>query len=149
MTTPEAIRRPQSVLVLVHDPDRRILLIRRRDFGFWQSVTGSMLSTESDPAVTAKREVGEETGLDVDAGDLVDLGSRARFLVAPAMRGRFAPGVRYNTEYQFSLQVASAAPVRLDPREHDACSWCDPGVARAMLWSWSNRLALDRFMAIA
>jgi dATP pyrophosphohydrolase len=142
----EVFRRPESVLVLVHDRDLRILLIRRRDLGFWQSVTGSLAAEEGEPAQAALREVFEETGIEAAPGCLEDLRSRARFLVHPAMRHRFAPGARYNTEYQFALAVPASSAVRLDPREHVDFRWCDASDARDLMWSWSNRLALDRLL---
>ncbi len=132
--------------MLVHDRDLRILLIRRRDLRFWQSVTGSLAAAENDPAQAALREVFEETGIAAEPWWLEDLRSRARFLVQPAMRHRFAPGTRHNTEHQFALAVPTAVPVRLNPREHDALQWCDADRARSLLWSWSNRLALDLFL---
>ena len=56
-------KRPVSVLVVIHTPDREVLLIRRADAGeHWQSVTGSRDATDADLRHTAWREVGEETG---------------------------------------------------------------------------------------
>ena len=58
-------KRPESVLVVVHTGDGRFLMLRRRaPAGFWQSVTGSLRWDEHDPAVAARRELREETGLE-------------------------------------------------------------------------------------
>jgi dATP pyrophosphohydrolase len=57
-------KRPESVLVVIYTRGGRVLLLRRADRAdFWQSVTGSMGWDERDPAVTARRELQEETGL--------------------------------------------------------------------------------------
>ena len=47
---------PISVLVVVHDVDKNILLLERSDKkGYWQSVTGS-LDSYSEPLFDAARE---------------------------------------------------------------------------------------------
>ncbi|MCX7271890.1 MAG: dihydroneopterin triphosphate diphosphatase, partial [Burkholderiales bacterium] len=39
---PAGTKIPESVLVVIHTPDLRVLLLERADHpGFWQSVTGS------------------------------------------------------------------------------------------------------------
>ena len=63
---------PVSVLVVIHTPDLRILLLERTDHpGWWQSVTGSQEAGET-LVETAAREVREETGLDVTEHRLID-----------------------------------------------------------------------------
>ena len=60
-----AHKRPISVLVVIHTPDLQILLLERAAHpGYWQSVTGSQ---EGDETLreTARREVQEETGLNL------------------------------------------------------------------------------------
>jgi len=53
---------PVSVLVVIHTPDLRVLLLERADHpGWWQSVTGSQNPGES-LADTVAREVREESG---------------------------------------------------------------------------------------
>ncbi|MEO7851185.1 MAG: NUDIX domain-containing protein, partial [Rubrivivax sp.] len=55
---------PQSVLVVIHTPALRVLLIERADRpGFWQSVTGSKDSLDEPLELTCQREVEEETGI--------------------------------------------------------------------------------------
>jgi dATP pyrophosphohydrolase len=55
---------PRSVLVVIHTPDKQVLLLERADApGYWQSVTGSQDAGET-LVETAIREVAEETGLD-------------------------------------------------------------------------------------
>ena len=58
-----ALKRPESVLVVLYDEHHRILLLQRNDDpSFWQSVTGTVEAGEL-PAETAVREVAEETGI--------------------------------------------------------------------------------------
>ena len=53
---------PQSVLVVIHTPDRQVLLIERADKpGYWQSVTGSKDEPDEPFDATCVREVEEET----------------------------------------------------------------------------------------
>ncbi len=61
-----------SVSVLVDDPAGRdrILLVRHAAAGLWGFI-GGMVEPEEHPTVAAARETREETGLDVEVGDLV------------------------------------------------------------------------------
>jgi 8-oxo-dGTP pyrophosphatase MutT (NUDIX family) len=59
-----SFKQPVSVLVVIYTPALDVLLLERSAHpGFWQSVTGSREGDEG-LADTARREVGEETGLD-------------------------------------------------------------------------------------
>ena len=63
-----AFKIPHSLLVVIHTPDRQVLLIERADAPwFWQSVTGSKDREDEPYADTAAREVAEETGIDARA----------------------------------------------------------------------------------
>jgi len=59
-------KRPVSVLIVIYARDSgRVLMMQRRDDpDFWQSVTGSLEGDET-PVAAAKREVCEETGIDI------------------------------------------------------------------------------------
>jgi dATP pyrophosphohydrolase len=60
---------PESVLVVIHTPALDVLLIRRADANeFWQSVTGSKDVIDEPLALTAAREVAEETGIECGEG---------------------------------------------------------------------------------
>jgi dihydroneopterin triphosphate diphosphatase len=139
---------PESVLVVIHTPEREVLLISRADAsGFWQSVTGSKDSPDEDLRVTAAREVFEETGIDCRPGAplegaLLDWGVSNVYEIYPGWRHRYAPGVVRNTEHLFSLCVPQGTPVRLDPREHIAFRWLPWREAADACFSPSNAEAI-------
>ena len=62
--SPATFKSPESVLVVIHTPEHDVLLIRRTDWGTWQSVTGSKDHPAESWQETAIREVQEETGID-------------------------------------------------------------------------------------
>lgn len=138
-----AFKQPVSVLVVIHDPGHRILLLERTaPTGFWQSVTGSLEPGET-PLQAAVREVAEETGIRADALQLTDWQLTRSFEIKPAWRHRYAPGVILNTEHVFSLCVAPEHPVRLAPAEHRAWGWYSMQEALERVSSWTNRLAIE------
>lgn len=133
---------PVSVLVLIHTPDLQVLLINRADKpGFWQSVTGSIEQGET-LRETAIREVQEETGLAADAYRLEDWQLSQVYEIYPHWRYRYAPGVTENTEHVFGLELPSALPVTLNPREHLDYEWVDWREAAKKVFSWTNVEAL-------
>ena len=146
---------PQSVLVVIHTPDRQVLLIERADKpGFWQSVTGSKDRLDEPLAETCVREVEEETGIVVgtDAVPLAalrDWGLSNVYEIYPVWRHRYADGVTHNTEHVFGLTVPAGTPVHLNPREHLNFAWCDWREAADRCFSPSNAeaiLQLPRFL---
>lgn len=133
---------PVSVLVLVHTPALEVLLLERADRpGYWQSVTGSQDPGET-LAQTARRELGEETGLDADPGTLVDWQLANEYEIYPHWRHRYPPGVTRNTEHVFALEVPAPLPVRIAPREHLGYCWLPYREAAQKVFSWSNRDAI-------
>jgi len=149
-----AFKIPESVLVVIHDPSNRVLLIERAaQPGFWQSVTGSKDHLDEDWAATAIREVAEETGIvvgspGVPAGSLSDWGIRNVYEIYPVWRHRYAPGVTHNTEQVFGLRVPPDIPVTLSPREHVQYRWLPWRDAADLCFSPSNAeaiLQLPRF----
>ena len=73
--------------MLIHTPDRQVLLIRRADAGeHWQSVTGSKDHADESWLDTAVREVMEETGIDALAPGhrLLDWGWRMSMTSGPS-----------------------------------------------------------------
>lgn len=133
---------PVSVLVLIHTPGREVLLMERADIpGFWQSVTGSQDPGES-LMETAVREVKEETGLDVEPGQLDDWKVQNRFEIYPFFHHRYPPGVTHNTEHVFGLLLPAPQPITLAPEEHVRAEWLAWDAAAEKVRSWSNRDAI-------
>ncbi|HEX8987428.1 MAG TPA: dihydroneopterin triphosphate diphosphatase [Rhodocyclaceae bacterium] len=136
------MKRPVSVLVVVHTAALEILLLERASHpGYWQSVTGSQEGTER-LAETAVREVAEETGIVATAGDLEDWRLSNRFEIFAEWRHRYGEGVTHNTEHVFGLCVPPGAAVRVAPEEHLAYRWLPWRDAAAACFSWSNRDAI-------
>ena len=133
---------PVSVLVVIHTPDLRVLLLERADHpGYWQSVTGSRHPGETLPE-TAAREVAEETGLDAGRYGLTDWGITNQYEIFAEWRHRYPPGVTHNTEHVFGMVVPAPLPVRLAPREHLSSEWVPYRDAATRCFSWSNREAI-------
>jgi dATP pyrophosphohydrolase len=145
---------PESVLVVVHTAALEVLLIERADkAGYWQSVTGSKDALDEPPAVTARREVFEETGIavgsaEVPLANLRDWHLSNVYEIYPVWRHRYAPGVTHNTEFVFGLRVPRGLPIVLSPREHTAQVWLPWREAADKCFSASNAeaiLQLPRF----
>lgn len=133
-----AYKLPVSVLVVVHTPDLKVLVLERTDRpGFWQSVTGSQNEGES-LAQTAVREVREETGLDAARFALTDWRKQNRYEIYRRWRSRYAPGVTHNTEHVFGLRVPRELDVTLEPKEHLDYKWLPWREAADKVFSWSN-----------
>jgi dATP pyrophosphohydrolase len=153
-----AAKIPQSVLVVIHAPDGRVLLIERADKpGYWQSVTGSK-DTPNEPLLqTCVREVEEETGIVVGSAAvpltaLCDWGLENVYEIYPVWRHRYAEGVTHNTEHVFGLTVDALTPIRLNPREHLRHGWWPWREAADRCFSPSNAeaiLQLPRFLPAA
>lgn len=138
-----AFKRPESVLVLVATHAGEVLLIERRfPASFWQSVTGSLEWGESVLSA-AHRELLEETGIAAEAIDDLQIG--ARFHIRSEWRKRFAPGMRENREHWFRLWLDVPVPVHLS-REHVRAQWLPVQEAVKRVASWSNRVALQRYI---
>ncbi|HWQ38707.1 MAG TPA: dihydroneopterin triphosphate diphosphatase [Burkholderiales bacterium] len=133
---------PVSVLVVIHTPDLRVLLLERADHpGYWQSVTGSQHEGETLEQ-TAIREVEEETGIDATRYRLRDWKLSNVYEIFPEWRWRYAPGVSRNTEHVFGLLVPRPLEIRLAPREHLGYQWLAHDLAAQKVFSWSNAAAL-------
>ena len=155
MTAPRPHKIPESVLVVIHTAALEVLLIERADQpGFWQSVTGSKDALDEPNEVTARREVLEETGIDIGSAavplaNLRDWALRNVYEIYPVWRHRYAAGVTHNTEHVFGLRVPRDVPVTLSPREHVARVWLPWREAADRCFSPSNAeaiLQLPRFL---
>ena len=108
-------------------------------FVLWQSVTGTLRATET-PAECAARELAEETGL-APIG-LRDAHVQRSFPILPAWRSRYAPGVDFNVEHRWYLEVPEVRAVEIEPTEHVAYLWLPVHAAIDKVASWTNREAL-------
>lgn len=133
---------PRSTLVVIHTAALEVLLIERADRpGYWQSVTGSQDEGETLEQ-TARREIGEETGLDSRQYPLTDWQQQNKYEIYPIWRHRYAPGVTHNTEHVFSLQLPARVPITLAAHEHLQHVWLAHDKAAALCFSPTNRDAI-------
>jgi dihydroneopterin triphosphate diphosphatase len=138
-----AFKLPVSVLVVVHTVELDVLLLERASGpGFWQSVTGALDRPEETLEAAAARELMEETGIDAAHGRLARWNLVNTFEIYPQWRHRYAPGVLYNKEHVFSLELRKRLPVAIAPLEHVAFAWLPWREAAAKCFSWSNRDAI-------
>ncbi|MDD2885034.1 MAG: dihydroneopterin triphosphate diphosphatase [Dechloromonas sp.] len=137
-----AYKQPHSVLVVIHTRAGDVLLLERaRQPGLWQSVTGSREGDET-PALTAQREVLEETGIDCRQYALSDWRIENHYEIFAAWRERYGPGVTHNTEHVFALELPERVAVIIAPDEHRAHAWLPWPAAAERCFSWSNRDAI-------
>lgn len=142
MNQPGNHKQPVSVLVVIHTPDRQVLLLERAAHpGYWQSVTGSVEPGET-LLQTARRELGEETGFSAEDFPLRDWQHTCSYEIFAEWRHRYAPGVTHNTEHRFSLCLPAPLRPRLSPAEHRDFIWLPAHEAAARCFSWSNREAI-------
>jgi len=140
-------KRPVSILVVIFAQDtKRVLMLQRRDDpDFWQSVTGSVEEGE-DALFAAQREVQEEVAIDIVAErlPLVDCQRCVEFEIFTHLRHRYAPGVTRNSESWFVLALPHERPIIIS--EHLAWKWVPAPEAAQMTKSWSNRMAIEEFI---
>ncbi|WP_312209307.1 dihydroneopterin triphosphate diphosphatase [Pseudescherichia sp.] len=140
-------KQPVSVLVVIYAQDtKRVLMLQRRDDpNFWQSVTGSLEEGETAPQA-AVREVKEEVAIDVAAEQLtlIDCQRTVEFEIFMHLRHRYAPGIERNTESWFCLVLPHEREIVFT--EHLTYRWVDAVDAAAMTKSWSNRQAIEEFV---
>jgi dATP pyrophosphohydrolase len=138
-------KRPESVLVVIYTATAEVLLMQRCDVPtFWQSVTGSLREQET-PIVAAKREVKEETGLDVDE-QLQDCHEQNCFIIKPPWKARYAPGVTHNIEHVFRLKLPTRQVIQLNPQEHQQYCWLSKQQALKTVSSYTNRDAILKYV---
>ena len=121
-----------------------ILLLERRDQpGWWQSVTGSLEENES-PEQAAVREVAEETGIDTHQFGLRDWRQSNIYEIYPRFRHRYAPEVTHNTEHVLSVCLPQPVSIVLSPLEHVRYVWLSATHAAAQCFSPSNQFAIQQ-----
>lgn len=139
---------PISSLILIYTKKLDILLLSRSDKkNFWQSVTGSIEYNES-PFETAKREVFEETGIICNNYTLEDWNLNHRYKIFSHWQYRYGPGVNYNTEHIFGLELPSKVEIKIAPKEHNDFQWVSIDVAKELVFSWTNVKALEKLCEI-
>ncbi|MDG2954576.1 dihydroneopterin triphosphate diphosphatase [Bisgaard Taxon 10/6] len=140
-------KNPNSVLVVIYAKNSgRVLMLQRRDDPeFWQSVTGSLAEKET-PFLTALREVKEEIGVDVVAEnlELVDCNESVEFEIFPHFRYKYAPNVTHCKEHWFLLGL----PFECEPdlTEHLAYQWLAPAKAAELTKSPNNAQAIRKYL---
>ena len=129
------MRRPEEVLVVVHRPatDTEFLVLERSPErqGYWHLVAGALDEGE-DAGTAAKRELLEESALDVD---VVDLDRTYRYSLdqePPEVRARFASGVAEIAVFAFAAEAPAGWEPTLD-EEHVGYRWCTRDEALSLL----------------
>jgi len=146
---------PLSVLVVIHSPALEVLLLERaQQPGFWQNVTGSKDTLDESWETTARREVFEETGIEIGSvavplPALQDWALENVYEIYPVWRHRYAPGITHNTERVFSLCVPRDTPIVLSPREHTQHAWLPWQEAADRCFSPSNAEAILQLPRLA
>lgn len=139
-------KRPISVLVVIYAKEtKRVLMLKRRDDpDFWQSVTGSL--EEEMPFQTALREVQEEVGIDIigENLELVDCHRSILFEIFAHFRHRYAPNVTHCQEHWFTLALPAEREIMLT--EHSQYQWLDAPLAAKLTKSASNQQAIEEFV---
>ena len=142
-------KNPESVLVVIYcKRTLRVLMLQRKDDpNFWQSVTGSMEDNES-PTDTAIREVFEETGIDINGKNLklIDAKHVIEFEIFPQFRYRYAPEVKINKEHWFYLPLNDEIIPVLS--EHLSYQWLTIKNAANITISPNNCEAISRIDSI-
>ena len=125
---------------------RRVLMLQRRDDpDFWQSVTGSLEADET-PNETAIRELWEEVRLKIEVKStaLLDCNESIEFEIFPHFRYKYAPNVTHCREHWFLLAVEQEFTPELT--EHLAFQWVSPTRAIQMTKSPNNAEAIRKYL---
>ena len=141
---PSLFKRPESVLVVVYTQAGQTLLLNRvPPRSFWQSVTGSLKWNQETSLQAAQRELQEETGIDASLDNIRNWNRSFKFTIFPEARHKYPAGVTENIEHVFSLRLPEVVRVEIQPAEHTEYCWVDLDEAVEMVWSWTNREALQ------
>ncbi len=122
-----AIRYPREAAIFVVRGDR-FLVMRRSLERYWHVAAGVVEPGESF-AEAARRELREETGLDVP---LVDLDHPQRYVLPDEFRHLYAPGTIEVIIHNFVVEAPPGWEPLLND-EHDTHRWCLLDEALALL----------------
>ena len=139
-------RIPQSALTVVYNQSGQVLVMQRNDDPqFWQSVTGTLEQGEK-PSETARREVLEETSIDITQSvyQLIDCHKINTYEIRDRWKHRYPPNTPYNTEHVFAVEVANDQSIVLT--EHSDYLWLDKQSAMQKVWSDTNREAISLYV---
>jgi 8-oxo-dGTP diphosphatase len=133
----DSSRHSVSVAAVIVDEHDRALLIRRPDNGHWEP-PGGVLELEEDIANGLRREVAEETGLDVEPSALTGVyKNMSRGIVALVFRCRQSGGVLTTSSEAADVrwasrdEVAELADQAYAIRVLDALDFATPPAVRA------------------
>ena len=136
---------PISTQIIVFTNQKQILLLQRKDNpNYWQSVTGSLEINEA-PRDCAIRELYEETNLNAYQYNFFSLGHMNQYTIFPEWRHRYEDGVNNNTEHLFALQLPKKENIIINKEEHLSYQWLNLEDAIKKVFSWTNRKALIKF----
>ena len=121
---------------LFASPPLELLLFRRPPSRgrFWVPVSGKVEPSDRDFPSALRREVEEETGLEVESSELLDLDWHVPFRVDNGEMWRL---------HAFAVRVPRSFQPRLSP-EHDAVEWVTADEAVRRLHFDDNRRAVER-----
>ncbi|MBI4751563.1 MAG: dihydropteroate synthase [Acidobacteria bacterium] len=147
----KVFRVPKSVQIFVVrrletdqiTPNFEVLLLRRIESRghFWQPITGRVEPGETIEA-TARRELGEETGLTPDDGFLFDAGHMHSYPLRAEWLVNYPPGTTHNDEFAYGFLASPTATIKIDPKEHESAQWVTFDEALIHLVWHGNRAAL-------
>ncbi|AKO30614.1 dihydroneopterin triphosphate pyrophosphatase [[Haemophilus] ducreyi] len=145
LTTP--YKNPNSVLIVIYAQNtKRVLMLQRKDDpSFWQSVTGSLEHQES-ALEAAKREVLEEVGIDITQQKLTiyDCQKSVKFEIFPHFRYKYAPNVTHCCEHWFLLALPNEQTPTLT--EHLTFKWLSADEAIHLTKSPNNAAAIAKYL---
>ncbi|MFZ7187980.1 dihydroneopterin triphosphate diphosphatase [Avibacterium avium] len=137
----------QSVLVIIYakNTNRVLMLQRKDDPDFWQSVTGSMENDET-ARETAIRELWEEVRLKISENStaLFDCNEWVEFEIFPHFRYKYAPNITHCHEHWFLCAVEEEFEPHLT--EHLAFEWVSAQQAVKMTKSPNNAAAIEKYL---
>ncbi|URL01491.1 dihydroneopterin triphosphate diphosphatase [Avibacterium sp. 20-126] len=140
-------KNPQSILVVIYAKKTNLVLMlqRKDDPDFWQSVTGSIEKGET-PKEAVIRELWEEVRLKISPNStaLFDCNESVEFEIFPHFRYKYAPNITHCREYWFLYAVEQEFEPQLT--EHLAFKWVSVQEAIQLTKSPNNAAAIEKYL---